>query len=194
MQSANPGIPLDQIKFDILLSSLREKISIAYAGQYQIQITTQSTNPVIARDMAETLGEIFIAEKLKQELGSVRLSQDFSYEQLSKYERDLQDKIDQRTRLEKEILAIQLNESVASEENRKMIIWANTSGAIVTAPKIISIHVTIVGFTVLPPVLLLISKKWVLLKYPRKTWQKPSIERPQRRFFNFIMGSSSVVC
>jgi len=122
MQAANPGIPLEQIKFDILLGGLREDIDIAYAGRDQIIITTQSTDPVVARDMAETLGEIFIAEKLKQELGSVRLSQDFSYEQLSKYERDLQNKIDERTRIEKELMAMQLDESIVSDDNRKMII------------------------------------------------------------------------
>ena len=71
--------------------------------------------------MAQQLAEVFIAEKMKQELGSIRLSQDFSYEQLAKYEKDLNEKIDEKTRLEKEFMNIQLGELVGSDENRNEI-------------------------------------------------------------------------
>ncbi len=120
-KSQNPGIPLEKIKFDMLLGKLRDKILISYAGKDQIQITTQSTNPERAREMAEELARIFISEKMKQELGSVRLSQDFSYEQLAKYEKDLQDKIKERTEFEKEFNKIRLDDAVTSDENRKLI-------------------------------------------------------------------------
>jgi uncharacterized protein involved in exopolysaccharide biosynthesis len=74
-----------------------------------------------ARDMAQALSEIFISEKMKQELGMVRLSQDFSYEQLGKYEKDLKDRIDEKTEFEKEFMKIRLDDVVASDENRKEI-------------------------------------------------------------------------
>ncbi len=121
VQAAQPNLILDQIKFDILLTSLRDKIRIGFAGRNQILITVQSTDQFLARDMAQQLAEIFIAEKMKQELGSIRLSQDFSYEQLSKYEKDLQEKIDEKTRLEKEYMNIQIGEQVGSDENRNEI-------------------------------------------------------------------------
>ena len=120
-KSENPGISLEQIKFDILLSELRDEISVAFAGKDQIRLSAQSTNPMQARDMAQALSEIFISEKMKQELGMVRLSQDFSYEQLAKYEKDLRDRTDEKTEFEKEFMKIRLDDVVASDENRKEI-------------------------------------------------------------------------
>ncbi len=101
-QQMAPGLTLDQIKFDILLNSLRENISIGYAGNNQIKITVNSTDQFRARDMAESLGEVFIAEKMKQERGIIRASDEFTYGQLSKYEKDLEDRINEKTGLEKE--------------------------------------------------------------------------------------------
>ncbi len=119
--AAQPELALDQVKLDILTNKLRDKIVVTYAGKDQIMITVQSTDPFIARDMTQTLSEVFMAEKMKQELGVVRMSQDFSYEQLAKYEKDLNDKIDARTELEKGFMKIQLDEVVASDENIKAI-------------------------------------------------------------------------
>ena len=120
-QSTRPDLTLDQIKQDYLINSLREKIEVGYAGSDQVQISVTSTDPNKARDMAQNLGDIFITEKMRQELGSVRISQDFSFEQLSKYEKDLQDKIDRKTALEKEYMQVKLDESVMSDENRRAI-------------------------------------------------------------------------
>jgi polysaccharide biosynthesis transport protein len=121
VQASQPSLSIEQIKFDILLENLRDKIQVSFAGQDQIRITVQSADQFQARDMAQKLAEIFISEKMKQELGSVRVSQDFSYEQLAKYEKDLREKIDQKTRLEKEFINIQLDARIASDENRKEI-------------------------------------------------------------------------
>lgn len=120
-QVLTPDISLEQIILDFLTTDLRERIAISYAGKDQIQITVHSIDANMSRDMAQNLGEIFITEKMKQELGSVRISQDFSYEQLARYERDLQDRIDEKTALERQYMQIQLDESVISDENRRAI-------------------------------------------------------------------------
>jgi succinoglycan biosynthesis transport protein ExoP len=121
IRSANPDLSVDQIKFDILLNDLRDEINVDYAGKDQIELSAQSTDPILARDMTQALSEIFISEKMKQELGSVRISQDFSYEQLAKYEKDLRDRITEKTEFEREFMKIRLDEVVASDENRKEI-------------------------------------------------------------------------
>jgi len=121
VQETQPNLSLEQIKLDLLVNKLREKIGVGYAGKDQIQIRVQSTDPFRARDMAQNLGEIYIAEKTKQELGSVRMSQDFSYEQLAKYEKDLKDKIDEKTRFEREFMKIQIDDPVTSDDNRRAI-------------------------------------------------------------------------
>ena len=121
VRSTRPDLSLEQIKFDFLIKKLREKIVVSYAGKDQIQIVVQSTEPYMARDMAQNLGEIFISEKMKEELGSVRLSQDFSYEQLAKYDKDLTDRVAEKTAFEKEFMKIKLDDLVTSDENRTEI-------------------------------------------------------------------------
>ena len=119
--AAQPNMTFEQVKLDLLQNSLMSKINVTFAAGDQVRITVQSTSPPKARDIANTLGEIFIEEKLKQELTSIRSSQDFSDIQLQRYENLLREKTDQKTELEKEYMNIQLDESITSESNRSEI-------------------------------------------------------------------------
>jgi len=122
-RAANPatGMTVDQAKMFILQGKLQQKIGVNYAGGDQIQITAESPSPAQARDMANALSEIFIAEKLKQELSSIRSSQDFSDVQLQKYEKELEDKIREKTEFERNFLRNQLDASVTADSNRSQI-------------------------------------------------------------------------
>jgi uncharacterized protein involved in exopolysaccharide biosynthesis len=119
--AAQPNMTFEQVKLDLLQNSLRPQINVTFAAGDQIRITVQSPSPPKARDIANTLGEIFIAERLKQELTSIRSSQDFSDIQLQRYENLLREKTDRKTELEKEYMNIQLDESITSESNRSEI-------------------------------------------------------------------------
>lgn len=121
MRASRPDMSPEQIKFEVLADDLRERIFVSFAGWEQVRISVLSTSPRMARDMAQNLGEILMTEKRRQQLGSVRLSQDFTYDQLSKYEKDLQDKIDELTEFQKKFMGYQLNEMVVSDSNRKAI-------------------------------------------------------------------------
>jgi len=118
----NPNLPHDQIQFNILWSHLREHLKVRFIGTDMVRITCSSPNPYTSKNIAQILAEIFISEKTKQELGLIRLSQDFSYNQLAKYEKDLEEKVDNKTRIENELARIQLDEVIISEENRRNII------------------------------------------------------------------------
>ncbi len=120
-QSSRPDLTLDQIKQDYLITKLRDEIYVSFVGKDQVQILVESVDPYMARDMAQNLGEIFMSEKMKEEVGEVRSSQDCSYEHLARYEKDLTDKINEKTAFEKEYMKIQLDELVTSEENRREI-------------------------------------------------------------------------
>jgi protein tyrosine kinase modulator len=120
-RASRPDLPADQIKFEILLNELRDDITVNFAGWEQVRISVRSRYATRARDMAQTLGEILMAEKMKQEIGSVRMSQDFTYEQLAKYERELQEKIDEKTNFEREYLGNQSNNIVVSDSNQKAV-------------------------------------------------------------------------
>ena len=121
LAASQPNITVEQAKLDLLQNSLREKVIVSFAAGNQVRIMAQSTDPGKARDIANTLGEIFIAEKLKQELSSIRSSQNFSDIQLQRYENLLTEKTSAKTQLEKDFLKIQLDESVTSDSNRTEI-------------------------------------------------------------------------
>ncbi|SYZ73074.1 hypothetical protein TRIP_C21189 [Candidatus Zixiibacteriota bacterium] len=121
LRKARPDLSMSQVRFSLILNDLRDRVGISSAGLEQVRISVLSPDPFKARDIAQNLGEILMDEKTKQALGSVRLSQDFTYDQLAKYEKDLQDKIDEKTRFEKQNMGVQLNELVVSDSNRKAI-------------------------------------------------------------------------
>jgi uncharacterized protein involved in exopolysaccharide biosynthesis len=115
-------LSIEEIKFDILHQEIRDRIGISFVGKNQVKIAVTSSDAAKARELAEAMGEIFIEEKIRQQMRSVHLSSGFSSQQLEKYERDLQDKIDKRTALEKEYMKIQIDDPIASEANRKAIL------------------------------------------------------------------------
>ncbi len=121
LRRARPDLSMAQVRFSLILNDLRDRIGISSAGWEQVRISVLSPDPFKARDIAKTLGEIVMDEKTKQALGSVRMSQDFTYDQLAKYEKDLQDKINEKTRFEKQYMGAQMNELVVSDSNRKAI-------------------------------------------------------------------------
>jgi capsular polysaccharide biosynthesis protein len=116
-----PNMTIERARLYVLQVQLKKDISVRQVASSQFELIVNSTDPVLARDIANVLGEIFIAEKVKQELTQIRSSQDFSDIQLEKYERQLTDKINEKTDLEKELLAIQLDESITTEANRSEI-------------------------------------------------------------------------
>ena len=121
MASSQDPAMIAQVKFDLLQDKLRDKITVSFAARQQLRIAAESTSPALARDIANTLADIFIKERISQELTSIRSSQDFSDIQLQKYEKQLEDKINERTQLEQRLMRIQLDESITSEANRLQI-------------------------------------------------------------------------
>lgn len=121
MLAQRPNLDVQEATANALQAILRNDIKVDWAAGDQIEITVQSTVPTQARDIANELGEVLIQQKELEELDRIRSSATFSDVQLEKYERELADKVKQRTNLEKELLRIQLDESITSESNRAEI-------------------------------------------------------------------------
>ena len=121
MLALRPDLDVTEATSNVLQSTLRGNISVDWAAGDQIEITVQSTVPSQARDIANQLGDVLIQQKELEELDRIRSSASFSDVQLEKYERELADKVRKRTNLEKELLRIQLDESITSESNRAEI-------------------------------------------------------------------------
>lgn len=121
LMSELPGKTVDELKFEMLLGQLRNLINTEFVGKNLVRISVYYSDPDQAASLAKNLGEIFMAERTKQELSSLRLSSDFTWGQLDKYEKDVQDKIDTKTQFETEAMSVRLNDMVANEANRKTI-------------------------------------------------------------------------
>lgn len=118
IHSEHPEIPEQQIKLDLLQEDLRDRMTVTFAARDHIMITVTSPSPQMAQAVSTNLGNIFVEQKLKQEMTSLRSSQDFSDVQLEKYETMLQEKINEKTNFEKRLLGVQLDVGVVSEQNR----------------------------------------------------------------------------
>ncbi len=116
-----PGMRRERAVLDILQNRLRKQISIQFAASDQIRVGVESPRPAEAQDIANTLAEIFISERHKQEMASIRSSQDFSDIQFQKYEKLVEDKVAEKTQFEKDFMKIQLDESITSDSNRSEI-------------------------------------------------------------------------
>ncbi len=116
-----PNLTIGAARVSVLQERLKETVGLSWASGDQIRITSHSTDPIQARDITNTLGDIFISEKVKQELNQIRSSQNFSDIQLEKYDRQLEDQASQRTSLEREMFSIRINPEIASETNRSEI-------------------------------------------------------------------------
>ncbi|MBK7090626.1 MAG: hypothetical protein IPH59_02715 [bacterium] len=121
LQVNQPNVTVDDLKFDMLLESLRNRIRVEFAGTNQVKILSQSSSAEQAKLIVQNLGDIFIQEKTKQESRTISASSDFSSDQLQTYEKDMQDKITERTGLETELLRVQLDDVVAAPTNRQQI-------------------------------------------------------------------------
>jgi polysaccharide biosynthesis transport protein len=121
IQAAFPELGAEQARLYILREMYAKSINVFSVSANQLQIAVESPRAAEARDLANTLAELFVTERLRQDVASVRSSQDFSNVQLEKYDRALQDKIAERTAFERNLLQDQLDTSVISETNRSQI-------------------------------------------------------------------------
>jgi succinoglycan biosynthesis transport protein ExoP len=119
--AVQPNMTLDQIKIIMLQDELADRVRVGLAAEDQVKITVQHPSQSLARDVANTLGEIFITERQKQEMASIRSSQNFSDVQLQKYEKQLQDKIAEKTSFETGVMRSQLDAAIISPTNRAEI-------------------------------------------------------------------------
>ncbi len=121
MQRANRSLDANQVKLYVMHRRFWDGIHVRSVGAAQVEIAVESNSPVEARDAANILGEIFVTERLRQDVTSVRSSQNFSDIQLEKYDKLLLEKTTEKTNFEKQLLKNRLDLAVSSETNRNQI-------------------------------------------------------------------------
>jgi len=108
-----PNMTIENARLAALQDKLKQSIDVGWASGDQIRIAVTSPDARQARDIANALGDIFIDERIRQDLLQIRSSQDFSDIQLEKYERQLTDKTQEMTRVEQQLNNIRAQEATA---------------------------------------------------------------------------------
>jgi uncharacterized protein involved in exopolysaccharide biosynthesis len=116
-----PSMTIDGARLTVLQERLKAAVSVNYASSDQIRISVTSTDAMQARDLANHLGDIFIAEKIRQDAKQIRSSQDFSDVQLERYERQVEDKLAEIATVEQQLGRLRNSEETSSETNRAEI-------------------------------------------------------------------------
>lgn len=107
-----------QVAMFMIQDQLKADVDVSFVGESQVAISFVSANRVEAQNVANTLADIFLEERLKQELNQIRSSQTFADGQLQKYERQLTELTDRKTRLERGMMTNQSDPSLTNEANR----------------------------------------------------------------------------
>lgn len=121
MREQLPDMALERIKFNLLATDLKNRITVTQVGTDQIKISCVSTDPEQARDMASSLASIMDREKSQYELERILSNQSFADLQLEKKEHDFQVTMDSLTDAQSRLHQAQLPILISSEANRQEI-------------------------------------------------------------------------
>ena len=117
--SAQPGMTQQDAMAIRAAGRLASSVELEVIGTNHVRISIEEGDAFQARDMAKALGEVFVEEKAKEEMRNLFVSIDFSHELLDRYEKQLQDKREERTQLEKDIAKWQSGTNrVTADANR----------------------------------------------------------------------------
>ena len=116
-----PDLSIEIARIQVLQEQLKKSVNIYWASGDQIEITVNYTNAAQARDIANHLADIFIAEKLRKDLNQIRSSQNFSDVQLEKYELKVKNKMAEVTEVEQILARLRNTSATSSEVNQSGI-------------------------------------------------------------------------
>ena len=116
--SRMPDMTIDEMVVHLLQSSLKSRIDVGFAGEDQLRISISAPSAVEARDLTQTLGNIFIEQMHLQKMNLSRIRGDFSDTQLDKFELKLQEAIDAKTKFESYLSENRMSEEVIATANQ----------------------------------------------------------------------------
>ncbi len=90
-KSAYPGLTTNEIVELFWIERLQRHLTISQMGSDFVQITATGNSPEMAYNLAHTLTQIFIDESLRREVGGIRGALQFSSEQLTIYNKKLEE-------------------------------------------------------------------------------------------------------
>lgn len=121
LQSRYPERAAEELKFDVVADMVSRQMKLEYVTASHLLISVQATSPHQARDMARSIGDVFISEKHRQSEQAVYRSLQFAYDELAKREADLKSKMDERARLEQDISSVEAGGQVPAQQAKRTL-------------------------------------------------------------------------
>jgi uncharacterized protein involved in exopolysaccharide biosynthesis len=121
INAKRPDLPVGTLVYHILIADLRKNIKVDFNGENIIEISAESSDPLLAMNTATKLAEIFKSERRKRELSGVRGALDFTDEQLDIHKANLEEAERKKAEFVAEFIQDRLDESVTAEANIRAI-------------------------------------------------------------------------
>lgn len=116
-----PSMTIEMARLLIFQDELKKSVSVEWASGDQIRITAVSTDVTNARDMANNLGDILIAEKVRRDANQIQDKSTVAYEALEIRDREVQTVQSEITRVEQVLARLRSSDAQTAEANRSEI-------------------------------------------------------------------------
>jgi uncharacterized protein involved in exopolysaccharide biosynthesis len=121
MRENVPNVSAEELIYRALIEDLRNRISVGFISENMIRISAQHQDPIMARDLAQTLAEVYVDEKLQADLLAVRKNLEFSNTQAQIYKKELQEKEEELAEFKRNYQKSTIDRGLTTQENLKDI-------------------------------------------------------------------------
>lgn len=121
MKKNVPNVPVDELIYRALIQDLRKRVNVEFVSENMIQISAEDEDPIMARDIAQTLAEVYVDERLKSDLLAVRRNLEFSNTQAQIYKKELEEKEDELAEFKSNYQKSTIDRGLTTQDNLRDI-------------------------------------------------------------------------
>ncbi len=121
LQKEFPNIRPEELIYRALIEELRSKISVYFEGTNLVQIVARHTDPIMARDIAQTLAEVYREERLQADLLEIRSRLEFSNTQAQIYKKEYEEKEAELAEYKRDYQKSTIDRALSTQDNLKDI-------------------------------------------------------------------------
>jgi succinoglycan biosynthesis transport protein ExoP len=121
LKKSVPRVSADELIYRALIEDLRTRIKVDFVSENMIRISAEHEDPIMARDIAQTLAEVYVDERLKTDLLAVRRNLEFSNTQAQIYKKELEEKEDELAEFKSNYQKSTIDRGLTTEDNLRDI-------------------------------------------------------------------------
>lgn len=115
------NVSAEDLIYRALIQDLRKRVKVDFVSENMIEIHAEHEDPIMARDIAQTLAEVYVDERLKSDLLAVRRNLEFSNTQAQIYKKELEEKEDALAEFKSNYQKSTIDRGLTTEDNLRDI-------------------------------------------------------------------------